>query len=573
MMKWLGQWRMAVTLTLFAVVFIGLSVYSYTRTSATVDEPINLTSGYVMLKYHDYRFSPDHVPFLRMWAAIPLVCMRNVSFDPHVISETDSHDWVFHHQFDVSRAFLYQWNDADRLLYASRFMMTLLGVALGGLVFCWARELFGYWPAVAALSLYTLEPNTLAHSCLITADSGLACFVFGTAYFLWRTARRLSPGNLIGLSAFTALALVSKFWGLLLLPMIPLCLASHLAGQACWPCRIGTLRELVSISTQTWAIIAVSLIVLLTGYLGIWATYDFRYRPAADGSEQFHFEKMAFAQQRVPELAIRASWLDRTHLLPNAYTQGFLFGSGALSNREVFLNGKINHQGWWYYFPEAFLIKTPVSLLLLLLAGAALWFWQMRTTWRDGFFIFLPPLVFFAVAMYGHVNIGLRYVVLVYPFVALIAAKAIAECLKFRLLWVPAAAVIIAACELAWVYPHCLAYFNCLVGGPAYGYRYLTDSNLDWGQDLKGLKQWMDKNGVEHINLYYFGTAAPGYYRINYTDLCNHSHFVPSQTSRPQFPGYVAVSSTYLRNLQSLWGHKPSAMIGYSIFVFWVDKE
>ena len=78
-MKWLGQWRVTVTLSLFAAVFIGLEVYSYTRTSATFDEPINLTSGYVMLKYHDYRFSPDHVPFLRMWAAIPLVLMQNVS--------------------------------------------------------------------------------------------------------------------------------------------------------------------------------------------------------------------------------------------------------------------------------------------------------------------------------------------------------------------------------------------------------------------------------------------------------------------------------------------------------------
>ncbi|MGA2787286.1 MAG: glycosyltransferase family 39 protein [Verrucomicrobiota bacterium] len=571
-MRKFGQWRAAIALVLFAAVFIGLSVYSYTRTSATVDEPISLTSGYAMLKYHDYRFSPDHGPFLRMWAAIPLVCMRHVSFHPHVISENDSIDWLFTSQFDASHAFLYEWNDADHLLYAARFMMTLLGIALGILVFCWARELFGYWPAVVALGLYSLDPNILAHGSLITSDSGLGCFVFGAAYFLWRTARRLSPGNLIGLSVFTALALVSKFWGLLLLPMIPLCLASRLTSQTPWPCRIGAVRELVSISTRIWAVIAVSFFVVLTGYLGIWAAYDFRYCPSADESEQFHLEQTDFIQHRAPELAARAGWLDRTHLLPDAYTEGFLFGCATLPGRELFLNGNVSHLGWWYYFPEAFLIKTPVSLLLLLLAGTVLWFRQMRTAWRDSLFVFLPPLVFFGVAMYGHVDIGLRYVVLIYPFVTLIATKAIAECLKFRLQWMPVAAVIIAACELARVYPHCLAYFNCLVGGPSHGYRYLADSNLDWGQDLKGLKQWMDENGVKHINLCYFGTADPAYYHINYTDMFDPAHLVPGQTSPAQFPGYVAISAMYLEKLKPFWNHKPAAVIGYSIYIYWVDK-
>ena len=452
-------------------------------------------------------------------------------------------------------------------------MLTLLGVALGIMVFCWARELFGYWPATVALALYTMEPNTLAHSSLITADSGLACFVFGASYFLWRTTRLLSPGNLIGLSGFTALALVSKFWGLLLLPMISLLLTSRLVGRTPWPCRIGAIRELVSTSGKFLAISITTIIVLLTSYLGIWAAYDFRYNPAGDGSEQFHLEKADFVQQRVPQLAEQINWLDQTHFLPNAYTQGFLFGSATLQGRTNFLNGQNVKGGWWYYFPEAFLIKTPVILLLLLLAGTILWLRQWRISLRDSLFVFLPPLAFFLVVVSGSVDIGLRYVVLVYPFVALIAARSVVECFKYLAYWVAPTVITIAACELGLVYPHCIAYFNCLVGGPTHGYNYLVDSNLDWGQDLKGLKQWMDAKGVDHINLDYFGTADPDYYHINHTYLSNPKYAVQNEVGPPQLPGYVAVSATHSINYRLFVEQKPAAVIGYSIYVFWVDKN
>ena len=43
----------------------------------------------------------------------------------------------------------------------------------------------------------------------------------------------------------------------------------------------------------------------------------------------------------------------------------------------------------------------------------------------------------------------------------------------------------------------------------------MADSNLDWGQDLKGVKNYMDKEKLPIIYFSYFG-SAPSYYGIRY---------------------------------------------------------
>ena len=132
------------------------------------------------------------------------------------------------------------------------------------------------------------------------------------------------------------------------------------------------------------------------------------------------------------------------------------------------------------------------------------------------------------------------------------------------------------------VYPHYLAFFNRFVGGPRHGQEYLVDSSLDWGQDLKGLKRWMDKNNVQHINLSYFGTADPGYYKINCTHLPGAPFFAEQFVKGPELPGYVAVSATNLRGVyfderwrdfyKPLLEMEPVAVIGYSIYVYRVER-
>ncbi|MGA2221407.1 MAG: glycosyltransferase family 39 protein [Verrucomicrobiia bacterium] len=579
--------RIAIVLGAFAAAFLILTITSYTQTSATWDEPQHVTAGYMSLALNDYRTDPEHPPFLRMWAALPLLAMPNIEIASRVIDQITPTDWVAMEQFGFSHHFMYIANNGDRVLYAARFMIALLGILLGVLIFSWVREWLGFGPAAIALVFYSVEPNILAHSSLVTTDFGTTCFFFGTVYFLWRTTRRLTAGNLIGLVIFLALSVVSKFSALVLGPIILALLAIHVLRKTSWVCRIGKSGEIGSRMGKARVAAALVVLLALASWGMIWAVYSFRYAPSpAPAGWQFHFENDPSVQQRTPFLATTVGWIDSHRLLPNAYTEGFLLGQSKAQLRGAFLAGRYSLEGWWYYFPVAFLIKTPVSLLLLLIGGLVVCAKRWRTFLRDEAFLLVPIVCYLAPAMSAKLNIGLRHILPIYPFVLLLAALCVAELLKSK--QKSAYAVLSILClfwlvEFGRVYPHCLAFFNQFAGGPRNGYEYLADSNLDWGQDLKPLKRWMDKNNVQHINLAYFGTADPAYYGIQCTYLPGSPFFAGNLVRRPQLPGYVAVSATildgvYMNDLgkafyRPLLDREPNAVIGYSIRVYWVERD
>ena len=128
--------------------------------------------------------------------------------------------------------------------------------------------------------------------------------------------------------------------------------------------------------------------------------------------------------------------------------------------------------------------------------------------------------------------------------------------------------------------PHQLAYFNESIGGPGEGYLFLADSNLDWGQDLKNLKAYMDKEKLPIIYLSYFGSAPPSYYGIRYQYVPGTWPLEwppPGDMVPPTAPRKIlAVSVNNLRDISTsyrplfLWLrlYKPIAKIGYSIFIY-----
>jgi hypothetical protein len=113
-----------------------------------------------------------------------------------------------------------------------------------------------------------------------------------------------------------------------------------------------------------------------------------------------------------------------------------------------------------------------------------------------------------------------------------------------------------------FIWPDYLSYFNELIGGPGKGYLFLRDSNIDWGQDLPGLRKYMDENNIDNIRLLYFGTADPLYYGIEYADLDVSEHISPINGR------IYAVSVHYLESVE--WGGKipPSTNVGNSIFIY-----
>jgi len=561
--------RTAIVLFAFAVLFTGLCVFSYTQKSATWDEPQHLVRGY--LGWHgDNRLDPEHPPLLRLWDALPLLAMKDIKSDTAVIDQVPPSDWVGFGQFQYAQIVLYKMNDADRLLYWARFMNVLLGVLLGVLLFAWAYEWLGFCPATCTLALYTFEPNLMAHSSLVTTDLGSTCFIFGALYFLWRTCRQISSGNLAGLTIFFALAIVSKFTAVLLVPILIVLLGI-------WVCRTAPPRRLTKVGIAAGIIVGLAAV----SWVAIWATYGFRYAPSANPNWLFHFDGSSPFGNQLPVFARLAAWSDAHRLFPNAFSQGFLLSQLKAQMRGAYLSGTISSTGWWYYFPVAFAIKTPIAVLLLLAGGLAITVRHWRKFLDTPVFIVVPALLYLGTAMTQRLNIGVRHILPVYPLALLLCAVALAWLLRRDKLRVVGLVVIIAmtGIEFARAYPDPLSFFNATIGGPSHGSEYLVDSNLDWGQDLKGLKQWMDNNHVPFINICYFGTADPAYYDISCVQLSG-SLFVDA-IQLPKLPGYVAISVTNLRGVyfpeklrqfySPLLMQTPVAKIGQSILIYRFD--
>lgn len=558
--------RTVLLLVTFGAVYLALQIGSNRANSVTFDEPVHLAAGYLALASADYGFDSSHPPLLRMWAALPLLAGEPRPARLAARGTMSLSEWSTE-SLNVAGELVYGRGDGDMMLGRARLMIGLLGVALGLLIFFWVREWVGETAAAVTLTCYTIAPNLGAHAGLVTTDLGLALFYFGTVYFLWRLHRRFTGWNLAGACGFFALALTSKFSAVILGPLalVLLGVGAAIGGELTWR------RAALAV-----AALAVS------GYVGIWAIYQFHYLPAPD-MPPLRADLLPVAIENTPFLASILGWVDAHHLLPAAYSQGFIWSQASAANMSAFLAGQYRDGGWWYYFPAVLLLKTPVMKLALMGAGIVFLVRQQLTARRrDVVFVLLPPLIYLGAAMTSDINIGVRHVLPVSPFGFLIAAVAVQRLLAGGRM----ARSVLAAVVGVWlvtfgaVYPHTLAFFNLAAGGSSQGPKWLADSNLDWGQGLKSLKSWMKRHGVGQVNFAYFGPIDPRNYGINYTGLPTLPEFEGSEP--PRLPGFVVVSPT-VQALAAreprlelfyagLEAQEPVAVVGHALRIYWVEE-
>jgi 4-amino-4-deoxy-L-arabinose transferase-like glycosyltransferase len=562
-----------------AAVYVALAVTSLRTQSATFDEGSHLPAGYTYLELGDHRLNPEHPPLVKILAALPLLFMD-------VTMKADDEAWAMRRQWEFGKRFLYRWNDADRLLFWGRLPMVALGALLGVSVFLWARRRHGLRVATLALFLCVLSPDVLAHGQLVTTDVGITLFMFLSVVAFDAASRRVSPGRVVlaGLAAGAAFA--TKFSAVLLLPILAgLALVAVLAREPVTLALPGRApHEIRGRGARMAAMAGVLAAVGLLSLFIVWASYGFRSRlspdPAVDAAFEWSRVEPDSALQRPVARLVRASGV-----LPDAFVFGFLRFFKHSEPRPAFLLGRVSSEGWWYFFPVTFLLKTPVPLLALLGIAAATRRVHRRP-WREELVLWLPVGIYAAVAVVRALNIGHRHLLPIYPFL-FVAAGRVADWAfsppapRGRALLVSALCGWHAA-STALIHPHYLAYVNELGGGPGNGYRLFADSSLDWGQDLKGLKGYLGRRGIGYVKLSYFGTADPAYYEIPGDLLPSHMLPPPRVTAREVRPGdLLAVSATNLQGVylppedQPLMARlreaKPIDNVGYSILIYRAD--
>ena len=529
-------------LLLFSLMTVGLSVDSLRRESVTLDEPLHLTAGYAFWSFGDYRLQLSHGALPQRWYAIPLL------FTKHGFPSLEDPSWrqPGYLGLEACQKFFYSsGNDPDAMVFYGRLMAVAMAVLLVFSVAFWTKRVFGRVASLLACLLCAIDPTILAHGRLMTSDVPAALFFLMSVGCIWSLIRRFTWLRLILSITFFGFVLVSKMSGGLVFLMALVMLILRMALRRPWHVRLHGLQPFVVRSNLGKSALAAGTVMVhaVGAILIIWSFYGFQYAPAPEWMplRDSYTESRESMFESLGSSKVLFEFLEKWKLLPDAYCYGLAHTIHHAGERHAFLNGSYGSTGWWYYFLYAFWVKTPLSLIGLVALGivsiasaiqsrkyqrrAAFWVWLDRTS-----IVWVIVIGYFAVALVTNLNIGHRHLLPIYPPLFILAGL-VTRWLTRGGQWIRATIallILLTVSELSTIHPHYLAYFNILAGGPSKGYLHLTDSNVDWGQDLPTLAGWLREQppleNSEAIYFRYFGFDSPKRWGIQARSFPNVSN-------------------------------------------------
>ena len=458
--------------------------------SLTWDEGDHIFAGYMSWKTHDFGFNPEHPPLMKLLGTLPLLGLQmHVPPDQHRYFKAeaylDGRDMLFADGPD----------HAKMMTFRVRMATGILSIVLGLLAFLAANEMFGVGAGFIALILLVFEPNVLAHGAFVTTDIGVSCFFFASIYAFYRYCKAPSIGRLLVAGLATGLALATKHSAVLLLPMLVSLVACEVIFRFRDEPRV---KRALQLAGALAAIGAVALVVL-------WAFYGFRYN-ARPGNLRLDPSLVDYVKPLAPNEARSILQLAKLHILPESYLYGLADVRSMANGMPSYFFGKVYAHGIWYYFPTVLLIKSTIGFLaLVFLAFAAIIAGRFRR-WREILFLLVPAGLYLFVAMTSHLNIGARHILPVWVFLCVFAAGGAwawtASSRRWR--YIVGVLLFLHVASSVLVYPNYMAYANELWGGPSKTYKYLTDSNTDWAQQLLAVKKYTDEHGIKDCWFAYF---------------------------------------------------------------------
>jgi len=589
---------------MFALLFL-----SAWNDSAIMDELAHIPAGYSYIMERDMRLNPEHPPLAKDLAGLALAFLHP-NFPTHVKPWAED----INGQWDMGSIFLYHaGNNPDQILHWARFPFMLLTILLGWMLYQWTSKRFGSQVGLLTLFFFALSPTFLAHSRYVTTDLAASFgFFIGIAAFidfLEAPTRR----NIIRAGIAFGIAELLKFSLFLLVPLYGIAALAWILVAHDQHLQQLPLEERWRHRVRYGAALLGKVVLIgLIGFLVVWGVYEYHvWNYPAD-------RQLRDATQILSSYGNRTFvnldfWLIRhnpTRAL-GQYMLGLLMVvQRAAGGNTTYFWGEVSSVSWWYYFPVAYALKETLAfhLLTLLALGSLIAAWAHRARWytrawmREHFaeaFMFFFIIFYWAYSMHTNLNIGVRHILPTFPFIYLLVSKRLLGWLHFVVepnpqttrVWlqdiyrlhiqsIPKYLMVIvlafwAGFQAIATFPHYLSYFNELVGSDE-GYRYITDSNYDWGQDLKRLADYVNKHNIDHISLDYFGGGSPEYYLGD--------KFQPWSSSRGPASGYFAISATFrqgaygtpIRGLvrkpedSYLWlkPYEPIARAGKSIFIY-----
>lgn len=489
--------------------------------SQTTDEAVHVIAGYTYLTKGDFRFNPEHPPLVKIMSALPLLIINPQL--PHNFDETwnNSEDFFYdswRENRSLGEEFFYSsGNDADQMIFWSRISTVLLTLLLGLAIFLITLKHFGPIPSLVATGFYALDPLITGHGHLVTTDIAIALGVLLSAYTAWRLFTRPGWKQAIWFGLAFGFALMVKHTAIILIPIILILGAIVLFKKQNNEYTKKILKGLAG-----------SVVVII---LMIWAIFGFQNRPLP--TTDTVTQDIITAQGGIDGSSVKGNSTANKlysitkpilNILPSNYLKGMamiLVHTGG--GHDSFLLGENSKTGWWYYFPTLLFLKLPLPTLIGLIGLLSLYIWKRPKNSLVTIVLAVAGL-FLLIAMSSKTNLGLRHIMPVIPlifigtgWVASINRKA-KTLMLLMLVWL--------SIIFAFSYPNYLGYFNEFAGAKSENYNIATDSNLDWGQDLKRIKSFINEEKLvkPFVEYGWLGQNALKYYLgDNYQLLPNGS--------------------------------------------------
>lgn len=587
------------------VIFTGISLLNAWNDGATYDEIAHIPAGYSYLTEGDFRINPEHPPLFKVLAGIPLLAL-DINFDTSLPFWNEINDFGEYQQWKAGRHIMYEaGNDGDQILFWSRVPIIILSVFFGLFLLHWGRQLAGITAGLFVLLLYAFDPNILGHNHYVTTDLGIAFAIAVAFYFFLHFLKEPTWSNAIVGGVFLGIAQLTKFSAIMLIPIFaafliayPLFRISKDGGKARF----------------FFATLGKGTVALFTAVIVIWLVYiPVTINMPAEVLENIGPGRIAINDRMRNQisldfiLAANESPITRPIAI---YSQGVVqvFQRVAGGNDTFFL-GNVSADASAWYFPVVFLTKNTIPHLLFYTFGAVIFVllvcrsvgavfmqspkrsWQRFVLFVNNHFTLLAIGSFSAFYAYisitGNLNIGFRHLFPILPFLYILVAttsidfirsmknRELALILRYSgyALTVCMIAVTLAA------YPYYMSYFNQIVGGSKNGYLFVTDSNADWGQDLKRLRTYLNEHPeIDKIRVDYFGGGKPESYFPE--------KFIPWwRDKRPIEPGYYAISVLFRQEsihdtkkadnetYRWLLEYEPIDQVGTSILIYHIPED
>ncbi len=587
-----------IVFTIMTFVLI-VSILNAKNDGATYDEVAHIPASYSYLSKKDMRLNPEHPPLIKDLSGLPLQFM-DLNFDTtHSSWSTDN---VADNQWNAGRKFLYDsGNDPDKILFWSRTPIILVSLLLGFFIFKWTREIASIQAGILALLLYSFNPNILGHNHLVTTDIGIAAFLVISFYYFLKFIKKPSWKNIILSGLTLGLLQLAKFSSVIAFPIFFLLVIIYPFVKN----KNGNKKRIFEFLEYAFK----GLVVFTISIFLVWILYYFNTlnMPQEKITEAINY----YFQVDDPNIKTIYTRKVLFSMNENAFLRPFgeyLFGIARVFQRVAggnvtYFMGEVYSEAKASYFPVVFIMKEPLPILILILFTLIVFFKEsyfsifkmFKKNIRKNVSFFADILrkkttelamlgfiiLYSIISITGNLNIGFRHLFPILPFVYILISKKIFDYKNSNPHKKNFASVMIIAVSF-WLiveaflsYPFYISYFNQAFGGPKNGYHYVTDSNADWGQDIKRLQEYLSSHPeIDKIRVNYFGGGDVNYY-------LGEEKVVPWWDSRrPIENGWYAISVLFIqeslhdkkRSLQENYSwlkkYKPEAQIGTSIMIY-----